>query len=169
MGTTSSGTARVTLPSDTQILITREFDAPRRLVYKAWTTPELVRRWWAGNRGTVTSAEIDLRVGGRWRYVMAVEGGEIAFHGYYREIVPNERLVSTEVFEQPGQDQTGDQDEDAAPVTTVAFGENAGRTTLEMLTDCPSKELRDLIMASGMEVGMQEQLDVLEQLARTLD
>ena len=65
--TTSSGTAKVTLPADDQILITREFNAPRHLVYKAWTTPELVRRWWHAKRGEVTVAEIDLRVGGRWR------------------------------------------------------------------------------------------------------
>ncbi len=94
----SSGTAVVTLPTDTQILITREFDAPKHLVYKAWTTPELVRRWWHANRGEMTTCEIDLRVGGTWRYAMVVEGGiEVGFHGEYREIVPNERLVSTEV------------------------------------------------------------------------
>ncbi|MBO0772928.1 MAG: SRPBCC domain-containing protein, partial [Actinobacteria bacterium] len=77
--------ATVTLPADDQILISREFDAPRHLVYRAWTTPELVRRWWAGNRGQVTSIEIDLRVGGRWRYAMvADDGSEVAFHGEYR-------------------------------------------------------------------------------------
>ena len=70
MAVTSSGTATVTLPTDEQILITREFDAPKHLVYKAWTTPELVKRWWHANRGEVTIAEIDLRVGGKWRYVM---------------------------------------------------------------------------------------------------
>src|SRR5919206_1841670 len=98
MPMTSSAT--VTLPRENQILVTREFDAPRHLVYRAWTTPELVRRWWSGRRGEVTSVEIDLRVGGTWRYVMvANEGFEVAFHGEYRELVPNERIVSTEVFE----------------------------------------------------------------------
>jgi uncharacterized protein YndB with AHSA1/START domain len=93
---TTSGTAKVTLPTDNQILITRDFDAPRHLVYRAWTTPELVERWWSAQRGEVTSIEIDLRVGGRWRYVMtANEGFEVAFHGEYREIVPDERIVST--------------------------------------------------------------------------
>src|SRR5687768_16023438 len=97
---TTTGTATVTLPTDEEILITREFDAPRHLVYKAWTTPELVKRWWAGHRGEVTLAEIDLRVGGTWRYVMVADGSfEVGFHGEYREIVPNERIVSTEVFE----------------------------------------------------------------------
>src|SRR5919199_1074782 len=100
MAATTSGTAQVTLPADNQILITREFNAPRRLVWTAYTTPELVRRWWSGQKGTVTSAEIDLRVGGRWRYVMvANEGFEVAFRGEYREIVPDERLVNTEIFE----------------------------------------------------------------------
>ena len=89
MAVTSSRRAVVTLPEDTQILITREFDAPARLVYRAWTEPELVRRWWSGDRGEVTSAEIDLRVGGTWRYVMTANAGfEVAFHGEYRELVP---------------------------------------------------------------------------------
>src|SRR3990170_183867 len=102
MSMTSSGSAQVTLPADDQILITREFDAPRHLVYRAWTTPELVKRWWAGRRGEMTLAEIDLRVGGAWRYVMVAAGGqEVAFHGEFREIVPNERIVSTEAFEGP--------------------------------------------------------------------
>jgi uncharacterized protein YndB with AHSA1/START domain len=88
--------ATVTLPTDEQILITRELDAPRHLVYQAWTTPELVRRWWSGHRGEMTVAEIDLRVGGRWRYVMVADGGfEVAFHGEYREIVPDERICES--------------------------------------------------------------------------
>ncbi|HZC12581.1 MAG TPA: SRPBCC domain-containing protein, partial [Thermoleophilaceae bacterium] len=118
----TSGTAKVTLPTDEQILITREFDAPKTLVYKAWTTPELVERWWSGRRGKVTSAEIDLRVGGRWRYVMEAQGGfEVAFHGEYREIVENERIVSTEVFE--GMPE-------AAALNTLTLTEEDGRTTL---------------------------------------
>src|ERR687895_2671986 len=97
---TSSGKAAVTLPADEQILITREFDAPRHLVYRAWTTPDLVKRWWTAKRGEATVAEIDLRVGGRWRYVMVTDDGfEVGFHGEYREIVPNERIVSTEIYE----------------------------------------------------------------------
>ena len=96
----SSGTAVVTLPEETQILITREFDAPKHLVYRAYTEPELISQWWSGERGKVTSVEVDLRVGGAWRYVMmANEGFEVAFHGEYQEIVPNEKLVNTEVFE----------------------------------------------------------------------
>src|SRR5438552_10706023 len=88
MAVASSGTAVVTLPTNTQILITRDFDAPRHLVYKAWTTPELIKRWWSGDRGEVTIAELDLRVGGSWRYVKTANGGfEAAFHGEYRGIV----------------------------------------------------------------------------------
>src|SRR5918999_4559873 len=97
---TGSRAAKVTLPTDKQILIRREFDAPRHLVYKAFTTPELVKRFWHANRGEMTVAEIDLRVGGKWRYAMVTpDGTEVAFHGEYREVVPEERLVSTEAFE----------------------------------------------------------------------
>jgi uncharacterized protein YndB with AHSA1/START domain len=161
----SKGKAVVTLPADTQILITREFAAPKRLVYKAYTTPELVKRWWAGRRGEVTSAEIDLRVGGVWRYVMIAHGThEVAFHGTYREIVPNERIVTTEVYETPGA-ELSDAD---APLNIVTFAEAGGRTTLSILVECPTKELRDLIMESGMEGGMQEGMDLLEEVAISL-
>ena len=159
----SSGTATVTLPTDEQILITREFDAPKELVWKAWTTPELVKRWWHANRGEMTVAEIDLRVGGTWRSVSVTPDGiEVAFHGEYREVVPNERLVSTEAFE-------GVPDPDAnATVNTATFTEEDGRTTLTILVEAPSKEIRDAIIDSGMEAGMQDALDLLEQVAISL-
>ena len=166
MTVTSSGTATVTLPTDEQILITREFDAPKHLVYKAWTTPELVRRWWPGLRGEMTSAEIDLRVGGTWRYVMVASGGfEVAFHGEFREIVPNERIVNTEVYEMPGADPLPAEDE---PLNIVTFTEVDGRTLLHLLVQTTSKELRDTIVNSGMEAGMQEGMDLLEQVAVSL-
>lgn len=131
MAVVSSGTAKVTLPTDEQILIVREFDAPRALVWKAYTTPELVKRWWAGQRGEMTLAEIDLRVGGTWRYVMIAHGEfEVAFHGEYREIVPEERLVTTEVFEGAGPDS------EAALVTTT-FTEVDGRTRWSRRWSCP--------------------------------
>jgi uncharacterized protein YndB with AHSA1/START domain len=163
MAMTSSGTATVTLPTDEQILITREFDAPKHLVYKAWTTPELVKRWWHANRGEVKSAEIDLRVGGTWRYVSVTpEGFEVAFHGEYRELVPNERIVSTEAFE-------GVPNPDAnATLNTATFTEENGRTTLTILVEAPSKEVRDAMIESGMEAGMQDALDLLEQVAGSL-
>jgi uncharacterized protein YndB with AHSA1/START domain len=163
MTVASSGTATVTLPTDEQILITREFDAPRHLVYQAYTTPELVKRWWSGKRGETTIAEIDLRVGGRWRYVMLADRGfEVAFHGEFREIVPNERLVTTEVYEMPGADPLPPEDE---PLNIVTFTETGGRTTLEILVQTTSQELRDAIVNSGMEAGMQESMDRLEQVA----
>ena len=162
MAAATSGTATVTLPSDTEILITREFDAPRHLVFRAWTTPELVQRWWSGQQGEMTSVEIDLRVGGMWRYVMDSGGQEIAFHGEYREIVPDERIVTTEVYE-------GIPDDGGPPtLNLITFADLGGRTRLELLVKTPTKEVRDAIMDSGMEVGMQEQMDLLEQLAISL-
>lgn len=160
MAATTSGTAVVTLPSDTQILITREFAAPKHLVYKAWTTPELIKRWWAGDRGEVTSIEVDLRVGGKWRYVMVAHGGfEVAFHGEYLEIEPNERLVSTEIYEGMP---------DGQAVDTLTLTEHDGRTTLTVLVQHQSKEHRDAHVESGMEGGLQEALDHLEQVAVSL-
>ena len=162
MATVSSGTATVTLPTDEQILITREFDAPKDLVYKAYTSPELVSRWWPGKRGRMLICEIDLRVGGTWRYVMTCTGGaEVAFHGEYLEIVPDERIVATEVYEMAGDDAD-------AVLNTVTFTELDGRTTLELLTQCPSHEIRDIIIDSGMEGGMQEGMDLLEEIAISL-
>lgn len=161
--TASSGTAKVTLPTDTQILITREFDAPKHLVYEAWTTPELVRRWWCGERGEMTVADIDLRVGGRWRYAMiANEGFEVAFHGEYKEIVPNERIVSTEAYE-----GIPEPDENAA-LNTLTLTEVDGRTTLTVLVEHKNQEGRDMHIESGMEGGMQEAMDRLEQVAVSL-
>jgi uncharacterized protein YndB with AHSA1/START domain len=163
MAATSSGTARVTLPTDEQILITREFEAPKHLVYKAWTTPELVMRWWSGQRGQMKIADIDLRVGGMWRYVLVTGEGdfEVAFHGEYREIVPNERIVHTEVYEHPSA-------EGEVGMNTVRFTEENGRTTLTLLAEYSSRDVRDAIIDSGMEGGMQEQMDLLEELAASL-
>ena len=160
MAAATSGTAKVTLPTDTQILITREFDAPKHLVYKAYTTPELVSRWWPGERGEMESCEIDLRVGGKWRYVMVARGDfQVAFHGEYSEIVENERLVTTEVYEgAPG----------SPALNIVTFEESGGRTTLTIVMRVESREVRDMIIESGMEGGLQEGMDLLEQVAREL-
>lgn len=148
--------AAVTLPTDTQILISRHFDATPALVFRAYTTPELVSRWWVGRRGVMTSCEIDLRVGGTWRYVMEANGGfEVAFHGVYEEIVADEKLVTSDVFEgMPG----------AEGRSTTTFDGDAGGTLVRMLVDHPSRELRDAHVASGMEEGLQEAMDALEQL-----
>jgi uncharacterized protein YndB with AHSA1/START domain len=164
MAVTSNRSATVELPADDQILITREFDAPKELVYRAFTTPELVQRWWTARRGRMTVAEIDLRVGGRWRYVMITdEGGmEVGFHGEYREIVPNERVVSTEVYE-------GIPDaEEHASVNTMTLSEANGRTTMQILVQAASKEARDAQIDSGMEAGLQDALDLLEAVAGSL-
>jgi len=156
----NSSKAVITLPTDKELLITREFDAPRHLVYRAWTTPELIKRWWAGDHGEVTIAEFDLRVGGRWRYVMTAHGGlEVAFHGEYREIVPNERIVSTEVYEAMP-------DGEALDITT--FTEKDRRTTLTILMQLASKDDRDMVIKSGMEAGMQEQMEHLDKILVSL-
>jgi uncharacterized protein YndB with AHSA1/START domain len=161
MAATARHSAAVTLPSDTQILITREFDAPRHLVYRAWTTPEFIRRWWSACRGEVTVAEIDLRVGGRWRYAMIAHGDfEVAFHGEFREVVPDERLVRTEIYEAFP---------DAPALSTETFAESDGRTMLSVLVDHELKEHRDAHVQSGMEDGLQDALDLLQEIIASLD
>jgi uncharacterized protein YndB with AHSA1/START domain len=157
---TTTHSAEVSLPSETEILITREFDAPKHLVWKAYTTPELIKRWWAGGHGTVTSAEVDLRVGGSWRYVMTANGGhEVGFHGEFREIDEPDRLVNTEVYE-------------GAPeglgVITTTFTEVDGRTTLSQRCDYGNRATRDAVIDSGMEGGMQSSFDELEKVAVSL-
>lgn len=159
---TTKGSAVMTLPSDTQILFARELSAPPHLVYRVLTEPELIKRWWAGRRGTVTAAEVDLRVGGRWRYAMEAKGGmEVAFRGEYREVVPNERIVFTEIYEAgPGATNEG-----PAALSTYSLTANGGGTTLTLLTELPDKSTRDAIVESGMEGGVQEGMDMAEELA----
>jgi uncharacterized protein YndB with AHSA1/START domain len=141
-----------------EYLVTAEFDAPKHLVYKAWTTPELVERWWWGRCGKVT-AEIDLKVGGTWRYHMVTgQGDEVVAHGKYREIVPNERIVLTAIYDfhylEPGRHQQ--------MLNTLTFTEVDGRTTLTILVQAQSKELPvDLVFGQNGE-------DELEQVARSL-
>jgi uncharacterized protein YndB with AHSA1/START domain len=155
----SKRTAVVTLPTDTQVLVTREFDAPKHLVYRAWTTPELIRQWWTGGRGEATEIKVDLRVGGYWRYAMLAHGEfEVAFHGEYLEVVPDERLVTTEIYEAVP---------DAPAKTTATFTEVDGRTTVALLVEHASKEYRDM-HAGSMEDGLQDALDLLERLAISL-
>jgi uncharacterized protein YndB with AHSA1/START domain len=167
MNVTTSQSAKLTLPTDEQILITREFDAPRHLVFKAMTTPELVRRWWHAKRGEVTACEIDLRVGGKWRYAMVTpDGFEVAFHGEYVEIVPDERIVTREVYEGLPE---GVSEEQGGTVNTATFADaGKGRTELTLLIQATSKAARDAIIESGMEDGLQDALDLLEQTASSL-
>lgn len=162
--TTSKRSAVLTLPSDTQILITREFDAPAHLIFRAWTTPELIKRWWNARRGAVTIADVDLRVGGKWRWVMITDNGtEVAFRGWYREIVPNKRLVYTEMYEAVQQSE-----DDEGTLNTMTLVEKDGRTVVTTLTECYTREVRDMILGSGMEAGMQDAMDLLEQVAISL-
>jgi uncharacterized protein YndB with AHSA1/START domain len=157
MATTTRRAAKVTLPRDDQILITREFAAPRHLVYRAYTTPELVARWWHADRGIIDSIEIDLRVGGRWRYAMTANAGfPVVFHGEYLEIVPEERLVSTEIFEGMP---------DAAATSTATFTATDGGTALSILVQHRNQANRDAHVQSGMEDGLQAALDHLEEIA----
>ena len=166
MAVTTSRSAKVTLPADDQILITREFDAPSHLVYKAFTTPELVRRWWHAKRGEMTVADIDLRVGGTYRFVMDAPGGfEVGFHGEYLEFVPGEKIVSSEVYEGLPE---GVSEEDGSTVNTVTFAEEDGRTTLTLLIQAANKTSRDAIIESGMEDGLQDALDLLEETAQSI-
>ena len=155
---TSSATA-VTLPTDEQILITREFDVSKQLVYEAWTTPELIQRWWSASRGETTILESDLRVGGKWRYVIVAGEFEVALYGEYREIVPNGRIVATEVYETVPQREA---------LTTVTFTDVGGRTILTILMQHTSKEDRDAHMASGLETAIPEAMDLLEQVAASI-
>jgi uncharacterized protein YndB with AHSA1/START domain len=116
-----------------------------------------VKRWWSANRGTVTVADIDLRVGGTWRWVMVTEDGfQVAFHGVYRELVTDERIVSTEVYEGMPEGEA---------VNTMTFAERNGRTTLTVLVQHSCREHRDAHIESGMEAGMQDAMDLLEQVA----
>lgn len=164
----NSGKAVVTPIGDKQIEVVREFDAPKHLVYRAYTEPDLIRRWWAGRRATVTAVESDLRVGGSYRYAASAkedfEEGfeaafrEVAFRGTFKEVVANERLVYTEIFEAQPQEEM---------LTTVTFDEQDGRTTLRMLIEMGSTETRDL-MAGQMEDGVQEGFDIIAEIVREL-
>ena len=157
------GSATVTLPSDTEILITRQFDAPAALVFKAWTTPEYVRRWWGFAEDEWRVCEIDLRVGGTWRYVTTHTNDsgsfDVGFHGEYREIDAPHRLVSTEVFEGFP---------DAASLNILTLEEVDGVTTMRVLVQHAQKAHRDGHIESGMEGGMNISMDRLEDLALEL-
>jgi uncharacterized protein YndB with AHSA1/START domain len=154
------GSATVTLPSDTEVLITRSFDAPAALVYKAYTTPDLVRRWWGFESSEWLVCEVDLRVGGQWRFVTRDDDMEVGFHGEYTEIDAPTRLVATEVYEGiPESD-------DSVAVNTVTFDEIDGVTTLSILVQFAKQEYRDAMLESGMESGMQISYDRLEDVLR---
>ncbi len=155
------GSAVITLPSDTEYHITRVFDAPAHLIFKAVTTPELVKRWWGGPTSEWLVCEMDLRVGGQWRYVIRDSEMEVGFHGEYREIAGPHRLVFTEMYE-----GVPDPGADAYPLNTMTLDEVDGVTTMTVLVQHASQEDRDAVLASGMESGMQVSYDCLEELVR---
>jgi uncharacterized protein YndB with AHSA1/START domain len=158
--TSRNDTLSVTTPTDTSIVITRVFDAPRHLVWRAWTEPDLIKQWWTADRGTATLIEVDLRVGGRWRYVMRASAGfEVAFSGEYREIVPDERIVTTEVYEAVPEHPA---------VTTTTLDEQDGRTVLTILVEHDSTTSRDMHLQSGMEDGLADALLLADRVIAAL-
>ena len=168
MTTTSKrhGSAVVTLPSDTTILIVRQFDAPVAAVFRALTSPQLVKQWWGFDTSEWLVCDIDLRVGGAWRYVIMDGDTEVGFHGVYREIVAPNRIVSTEAFEGLAAFGIEDDPDSVASVNTVTLDETGGVTTMSTLVEHVTKEHRDGHIASGMEGGMQVSYDRLEDLVR---
>ena len=158
----------MTLEGDCEIVITRTFNGPARIVFDAWTRPELVRRWWAptSRRVSVVECDADVRVGGRYRYVLELETGKrVAFSGRYTEVTPPSRLVHTECFEPTA---SGVAPGDAELIITVTFDEQDGKTHMMSRSLCPSKDVRDTILASGMEHGMRETMDQLDELVASL-
>lgn len=160
---TETASLEITTPSDREVAMTRVFDAPRRLVFDALTKPELIRRWLGGLPGwTMTVCEMDLRVGGEYRYVWEKDTGTVmGMGGVIREIVPPERLVVTERFDEswyPGE-----------AVSTTVLVERAGRTTLTQTVLYESKEARDGVLASGMETGVEHSYNLLAELLASME
>ena len=159
----ASSTLQVTTPSEREIVITRAFDAPRELVFEAWTQPEHVRHWWGWRSSTMIVCEADVRPGGSWRYVTREENGmEVPFTGVYQEVTPPERVVHTEIYDvEPF--NAGD-----PAVSTVTFSEQDGRTTVTVTTLYPTREVRDMVLGSGMEAGAAESYNRLAEHLETL-
>jgi uncharacterized protein YndB with AHSA1/START domain len=155
-----AGTLNLTTRGDLDIVITREFDAPRDLVFEAMWKPELLRRWLLGPPGwSMVECENDLTPGGAFRHVWRHENGsQMAMHGVYREVVRPERVVRTETFDMGCESQGGEQ------VVTIDLSEQGGRTFLTLTVRYPSKEARDATLASGMERGVAASYDRLEEL-----
>ena len=154
----TTGTLKVTTPTEREIAMTRVFDAPRNLVFEAYTKPELVKRWLGVHAGwSLAVCEIDLRVGGAYRYVWrGPEGAEMGMGGFYREVVAPERIVATEKFDQswyPGE-----------AVSTLALAEQGGSTTLNLTVRYESREARDAVLKSPMESGVAAGFDKLAEL-----
>lgn len=151
----NTGTLKVTTPSDREIVLTRVFDAPRHLVFDAFSKPELLKRWFGPRGWSLVVCEVDLRVGGGFRFVLrGPDGKEMGMRGVYREIVPPERSVHMESFDDyPGESQV-----------TAVFVEEGGKTTMAATVLYPSREVRDAVIQSGMEHGAAESYDRLAEL-----
>lgn len=159
--------AQVTLPSDREVLVTRQFNAPRDLVYKAYTTPALLQRWLLGYPGwTMPVCEMDVRVGGkyRWRWRNDADGKEFGFYGEFREVVAPAKLVHTEFYD-PGE-VGGDMGDGA--LITVTLTEKNGMTTVATLMDFRTQQARDAAMSTGMTDGMESSYQVLDKVLPSL-
>lgn len=157
--TTDHG-AVVTLPGDTTIQVVRRFAAPRRLVWRVWTEPDLIARWWHARRGEITGIEVDLRVGGAWRYAMRTPTGQdVVFYGECLELVPEQKLVTTEVFAPFP---------DSPARTTATFTDDGDGTLLTLFVEHTDRQARDMHVGSGMEDGLQDALDLVAGLAESL-
>jgi uncharacterized protein YndB with AHSA1/START domain len=155
-------TLQITTPSDREIAMTRAFDAPRELVFEAWTNPEHVRQWWGPRSGAIVTCEADVRPGGSWRYVTRSESGDvIPLTGVYQEVMPPERLVHTEIYDVEPFNQG------EPPITTVTFTDEEGGTLVTSVTLYPSREIRDAVL-SGMESGADEIYDRFDDYLRTI-
>jgi uncharacterized protein YndB with AHSA1/START domain len=151
----NTGTLKVTTPSDREIVLTRVFDAPRRLVFDAFTKAELLKRWFGPRGWSLVVCDVDLKVGGGFRFVLrGPDGREMGMRGVYKEIVPPERSVHMESFDDyPGESQV-----------TAVLVEQGGKTTLTATIFYPSREVRDIVLKSGMEHGAAESYDKLAEL-----
>lgn len=159
--TANRDTFTVTTVSDEEIQMTRLFDAPRELVFEAMSKPEHVRRWWGqlGEGYSVPVCEIDLRVGGKWRFVNRHPQGDAVFYGEYREITPPSRIVFTEIFEPYPE---------SVSVVTSVLTEEGGKTRFTATVRYPSREVRDIVLGTGMERGAGISYDRLEDLVAEL-
>jgi uncharacterized protein YndB with AHSA1/START domain len=151
----NTGTLQVTTPSDREVVLTRVFNAPRSLVFDAFTKPELLKRWFGPRGWSLAVCEVDLRVGGAWRFVLrGPDGAEMGMRGTYRELAPPDRSVHTESFDDyPGES-----------VVTTVLTEQDGKTTLTATVRYESREIRDAVIQSGMEHGAAESYDKLAEL-----
>lgn len=154
----NTGTLQVATSGDREVVLTRVFDAPRHLVFAAFSRPELLKRWFGPRGWSLVVCEVDLRVGGTFRFVLrGPDGREMGMRGVYREIVPPERSVHMESFDDyPGESQV-----------TAVFTEHDGKTTLTATVLYPSREVRDAVLNSGMEHGAAESYDRLAELLAT--